>query len=180
MRLAGIAHKFAARAQPDPGSARMAHAEHAIDAGIAGIGKLRGELVKLDVVRMNQPADFAEAQELVVRRQPENVEHRLRPEHAPAGEVPVPESAPAAVERGVDAAAHGVLDAGGFAHQPRLPQECETEHEHHKAGSREQCDGESRVGAPLAEHDTAALGDRELAQRTVEIAAREQDGRSVG
>src|SRR5205085_7119147 len=53
MGLAGIAHKLTARAQPDPGAARMAHAEHAVDAGIARVGELRGELIKLDVVRMN-------------------------------------------------------------------------------------------------------------------------------
>ena len=45
----------------DTGSNRVAHAEHAVDAGIAGIGKLRGELVKLHIIRVNQPADFAEA-----------------------------------------------------------------------------------------------------------------------
>ena len=70
--------------------------------------------------------------------------------------------------------------AGGLAHQARLPQEREAEHQHHEAGRREQRDGERGVGAPFGEHDAAALRDRELAERRVEVAQREQDARPVG
>ena len=38
--FAGLAHELAARAQPDPVAARVAHAEDAVDRGRAGIGKL--------------------------------------------------------------------------------------------------------------------------------------------
>ncbi len=40
----------------------------------------------------------------------EHCEHRMRPKDAAAGRIPVPQAAAAAVERGADAAAHGVVD----------------------------------------------------------------------
>ena len=88
--LARLAHQLAARTQPHPMAVRMAHAEGLVDGGGAGIGKLGGELVKLDVVGMHQRADVAEGQQVVLGLESDDVEHRLRPENAAARQVPVP------------------------------------------------------------------------------------------
>ena len=50
----------------------------------------RRQFVKIDVVRMDECADFAEGQEIVLLRQAENVVHRMRPEYAAARQVPIP------------------------------------------------------------------------------------------
>ena len=99
-----LMHELAARAQPDPMAVGVPHAEIVIDEAGVGVGELGGELVELEVVGMHQRVDLAEAQQVVARLQPEDREHRVRPEDAAAREVPVPQSAAAAVERGVDAA----------------------------------------------------------------------------
>ena len=72
----------------------------------------------------------------------------MRPEDAAAREVPVPQAAAAAVERGVDAAAHRVVDEVGFARARRLPVEGEAEDQHDEAGGGRQRDGQRGVGAP--------------------------------
>jgi hypothetical protein len=158
----------------------VAHAEHAIDRGRACLRHQPGEFIELNVVRVHQSADFPEPEQLVVGWKTQNVEHRLRPEYPAARQVPVPKPAPAAIERGIDTAAHGVLDARGLAHQSRLPQECKAEHQDDESGRREQRDRERGVGAPFGKDCRAALRDRKLAERLLQIAQREQARRSVG
>ena len=63
----------------------------------------------------------------------EHREHRCRPEYPAAGEVPVPQSAAAAIERGVDPAAHRVVDEIALAGAGRLPVEGEAEDQHDEA-----------------------------------------------
>ena len=133
-RLAGLVHQLAARAQPHPVAVGMPHAEGAVDGAGPGVGELRGELVELHVVRVHQRADLAEGQQVVLRLEPEDGEHGMRPEDAAAREVPVPQAAAAAVERGVDAAAHRVVDEVGFARAHRLPVEGKAEDQQHEAG----------------------------------------------
>ena len=89
----------------------------------------------------------------------------MRPEDAAAREVPVPQAAAAAVERGVDAAAHRVVDQVGFARARRLPVEGEAEDQHDEAGGGGERDGQRGVGAPGRERVAARLDDRELAVR---------------
>ena len=113
-----------------------------------GVGELGRELVELDVVGMHQRADLAEGQQVVLGFEPEDVEHRMRPEDAAAREVPVPQAAAAAVERGVDAAAHRFVDQVGFARPRRLPVEGKAEDQHDEAGGGRQRDGQRGVGAP--------------------------------
>ena len=88
--FAVLARQFAARPQPQPAAVGVAHAESVIERLHAGIGKLRRQIVKIDVVGMHQRIDLAEGQEVVLLRQAENVEHRVRPEHAAARQIPVP------------------------------------------------------------------------------------------
>ena len=84
----------------------------------------------------------------VARLQSQDREHGVRPEHAAAREVPVPQSAAAAVERGIDARAHGLVDRVGFARARRLPVEGEAQDEHDEAGGGRERDGQRRVGDP--------------------------------
>ena len=85
-----------------------------------------------------------------LRLEAEDREHRMRPEDAAAREVPVPQAAAAAVERGVDAAAHGVVDDVGLARARRLPVEGEAEDQQDEAGGGRERDGQRGVGAPGA------------------------------
>ena len=104
----------------------------------------------------------------------------MRPEDAPAREVPVPQSAAAAVERGVDAAAHGVVDQVGLARARRLPVEGEAEDQQHEAGGGRERDGQRGVGAPGGERVVAALVDRQLAVRAFQRAYGGERAGAVG
>ena len=126
--------QFAARPQPEPAAVGVAHAERVIERLHLGVGQLGRELIEIDVVVMHQRVDLAEGQQIVLLRQAENVEHRMRPEHAAAREIPVPQPAAAAIERGIDAAAHGIVDEVGLARARRLPMEGEAEDQHDEAG----------------------------------------------
>ena len=87
-------------------------------------------------------------QQVVARLEPENREHRVRPEDAAAREIPVPQAAAAAVERGVDARCAPSRRSVGLARPRRLPVKGEAEDQHHEAGRGGERDGESGVGAP--------------------------------
>ena len=160
-----LARQFAARPQPQPAAVGVAHAEGMVDRCTLASASWRGELVEIDVVLVHQRVDFAEGEQIVLRRQSENVEHRMRPEHAAARQVPVPQPAAAAVERGVDAAAYGVVDQIGFARPRRLPVEGEAEDEHDEAGGGGQRDGQRRGRAPTGERLAARLDHGEEADR---------------
>src|SRR5436309_97883 len=112
----------------------MQHPERAVDGARLGFRELGGELVELNVAGMDESCYLTEGQEVILRSQTEDVEHRMRPENASAREVPIPQSAAPAIERGVDAAAYGVVDQIGFARAHGLPVEGKTEDEQHKSG----------------------------------------------
>ena len=158
--LAGLLHQLAARAQPDPFAAGVVHAELVVDGAGLGVGELGRDLVELDVVGMHQLADLAEGHQVVAGLQAEDREHRVRPEDAAAREVPVPQPAAAAIERGVDAAAHRVVDRVGLARARGLPVEGEAEDQQHEAGGGGQRDGQRGVGAPGAPARRCAAGTR--------------------
>ena len=123
---------------------------------------------------MHQRADLAEGEEIVARLEPQNVEHRVGPEDAAARQVPIPQAAAPAVERGVDPAAHGVEDEVGFAGAQRLPVKREAQDQQHEAGGGEQRDREHGVGPPRRQRGRARLDDEELPERGFERAQREQ------
>ena len=145
-----------------------------------GFGEFGGEIVELHVVGMHQRADVAEGQQVVLGLQPENVEHRLRPEDAAAREVPIPQAAAAAVERGIDAAADGLVDHVRFARAGRLPVEGKAEDQHDEAGGGRQRDGERGERAPGRERRVARLHDGDLAERRFEHAHGRQRAAVVG
>ena len=178
--FAFLARQFAARPQPHPAAVGVTHAKGVIERGHLGVGELRGQIVEIDVVGMHQRVDFAEGEQIVLLRQAQNVEHRMRPEHAAARQVPIPQPAAAAVERGVDAAPHGVMDEVGLARPRRLPVEGEAENKHHEAGRCRQGDGERRGRSPFGERAVERLQHGKRAGRIFQGAHRGQGGFAVG
>jgi hypothetical protein len=157
--FAVLARQLAACAQPQPAAVGMTHAKRMVDRLHLGVGHLGGDLVEIDVVLVYQRIDLAEGEQVVLRLQAEDIEHRVRPEHPAARQVPVPQSAAAAVERGVDAAAHRVVDQVGFARAGRLPMEGKAEDEHDEAGRRRQRHGQRGGRPPVGERVAAGLHD---------------------
>ena len=178
--FAVLARQLAAHPQPQPFAVGMAHAKGVVDRLHLGVGELRRQFVKIDVVRMDECADFAEGQEIVLLRQAENVVHRMRPEYAAARQVPIPQSAAAAIERGIDAAAHGVVDDVGFARPRRLPVEGKAEDQHHKAGRGRQRHRQCGGRAPIGQRLFAALDDGEEAYRILQCPHGGEGGFAVG
>ena len=164
-RLARLAHQLATRAQPDPMAVGVAHAEGMIDGGRRGFGDLRRQVVEPQVVRMGERADVAERQQAVLGREPENLEHRLRPEDAPARQVPIPQAAAAAIERGIDAAANRFVDQVRFACPCRLPVEGKAEDQHDEAGGSRECYRERGERAPGRQRHVTRLQDGDLPER---------------
>ena len=169
-RLARLVHQLATGAQPHPVAVGVAHAESVIDGGGVGFGEFGGEIVEQQVVGVGQRAHVVERQQVVFGLQPENVEHRLRPVDAPAPEVPIPQAAAAAVERGIDAAADRLIDHVCFARARRLPVEGKAEDEHDEPGGGGQRDGQRGERTPAGERRAARLHDRDLAERRGEPA----------
>ncbi len=169
-RIAGLAHQFTPRAQPDPMAGGMAHAEGMIDRGGARFGQIGGQFVQLQIVRMHQLVDVAEGQQVVLGLEAENVEHGLRPEDAAARQIPVPQAAAAAVERGVDAAANRFVDDVGFTGARRLPVKGKAENQHDETGGRRQRDRQRGEGSPGCKRAIALLHDRQLTERRLEHA----------
>ena len=128
----GVA-ELAAHPQPDPVAAGVLHAEALVDVVELAGDHLVGDREQVDVVGFHQRVDFAEGEEVVAGVEPEHREHRRRPEDPAAGEVPVPQAAAAAVERGIDPAAHRVVDEIALAGAGRLPVEGEAEDQHDEA-----------------------------------------------
>jgi len=161
---AGALAEFAADAQPDPVAAAMTHAEGLVDVIDLARHQPVGDLEQVDVVGHHQRIDFAECQKVAAAFQPQDREHRLRPENASTRQVPVPQSAASAIERGVDTRTHGVIDGVALACAGRLPMKREAENEHHKAGGRGQCNLQRRVRArrllDLFLHDDDLTGQR--------------------
>ena len=123
--VAAALAELAAYPQPDPVSAGVLHPEGLVDMVDFAGDQLVGDGEQVDVVGFNQRVDLAEGQEVAAAVEPEHGEHRLRPEDAAARKIPVPQPATAAVERGVDAAAHGVVDQIALAGAGGLPVERE-------------------------------------------------------
>ena len=175
-RFAVLPRQFAARPQPQPAPVGVAHAEGMVDRLHVAARKLPGKIVEVDVAFMHQRVDFAEIEQFVFRRQAENVEHRARPEHPPAREVPVPQSAAAAVERGIDAAAHGVVNDVGLAGARRLPVKGEAEDQHHEAGGSRQRHRQRGARAPAGKRAACGFDHGYDAQRVAQAAHRGERG----
>ena len=96
----------------------------------------------------------------------------MRPEDAAAREIPIPQPAAAAVERGIDAAADRFVDHVGFPRPGRLPVEGKAEDQHDEAGGGRKRDGERGQRAPGRERaprgcTTANCPNGGLSMRTV-------------
>ena len=110
--------------------------------------------------------------------EPEQSEHRLRPEDTAARQIPVPKAAAAAVERGVDPAPYRVIDEVALAGAGRLPVKGKAEDQHHKACRRRQRHRQRRVRSPqrlvpfLDDHDLAGQGLHQQRDRKRLVAVR--------
>ena len=125
--------------------------------------QLIGDREQVDVVGFHQRVDLAEGQKIAAGVEAEHREHRLRPEDPAARQVPVPQSAAPAIERGIDAAAHGVIDEVAFAGAGRLPVEGKAEDQHDEAGRGRQRHRQRRVRLP--ERIDPFLDDDDLARQ---------------
>ena len=88
---AGGLTELAAHAQPDPVAVGVLHAEALVDVVDLAGDQLVGNVEQVDVVGFHQRVDFAEGEEVVAGIQPEQGEHRLRPEDPAARQIPVPQ-----------------------------------------------------------------------------------------
>ena len=179
-RIAGLADDFAASAQPDPMAAGVSHAEGVVDRGGARFGEIGRQRIQFKIVGVHQRVDVAEAEQIVLGLEAENVEHRLRPEDAAARQVPVPQAAAAAIERGVDAAAHGLIDDVGLAGAGRLPVKGKAEDQHDEAGGGRQSDRQRGQRAPRRQRRVARLHGGQLAEGCVQQAHGGECRRAAG
>ena len=181
MAAFGAAAQLATHPKPDPVSVGVLHAEGLVDMVDLACDQLLRDREQVDVVGFHQRIDLAEGQQVAARVEPKHGEHRLRPEDPAARQVPVPQPAAAAVERGIDPAAHGVVDQVALAGAGGLPVEGEAEDQHDEARGGRQRHRERGIGAPhrldiFLQHDHAAgqgLDQHRRHQRA--IAARQDD-----
>ena len=172
--------EFAAHPQPDPVAVGVLHPEGLVDVVDFRGDQLVGDGEQVDVVGFHQRVDLAEGQKVAAAFQSQHGEHRLRPEYPAARQVPVPQAAASAIERGVDAAAHGVVDEVAFAGAGGLPVEGKAQYQHHEAGGGGQRHRQRRVRSPqrldlLLNHDHLAGQSPDQAQRRQRAAAIGQD-----
>src|SRR6202000_679472 len=128
--------------------AGMLHAKTLVDVGDLAGDQLIGDLEQIDIVRLHQRVDFAEGQHAAAAVEAEQGKHRLRPENPTARQIPIPQSAAAAIERGVDAAADGVVDEVAFAGAGRLTVKGKTQNKDDEAGGGGQRHRQSGVRSP--------------------------------
>ena len=140
--------------------------------------QLVGDREQVDVVGFHQRVDLAEGQEVAAGVEPEHGEHRLRPEDPAARQVPVPQSAAAAIERGIDPAAHRVVDEIALAGAGRLPVEGKAQDQHDKAGGGGKRHRQRRVRSP--QRIDLFLDDDDLAGQRFDDALDRQRAVAVG
>ena len=148
----------------------MGEAERAIDGAAAGGEDAVGECEQVAVFRVDEGRDLVEAEELVARLAAEDVVHRGRPEHPPAGEVPIDQAAAAAQKGGVDAGAGGAVDGVCFPGPRRLGEEGIDEDQDDAAGAGKQRGVGRERAPPVGEHRLGRLHERDHAARVGQMA----------
>src|ERR1700683_2940651 len=109
---------------------------------------------------MDQRRQLSESEEFVLCGQAEHVEHGMRPKNASARQIPIPQAATAAIERSVNAAAHGIVDQIRLSSARSLPMKCETENENDEAGLCRKRNVQGRGRAPCYEGAARGFDDR--------------------
>ena len=152
VRLAGVAvDQLGAGAEPDPAAVGVTHAEHAVDGGLALVVEGLGERHEVAVVGMDEAGDLAEAEQVVALVLADDLEHRARPEHAAPREVPVPQAAAAAHQRGLEALVGFRIDRVGLDGAARLGEVAVEDDKQNGAGADKDRDVERNVGPPVVE-----------------------------
>src|SRR5262245_43677347 len=151
-----------------------------VDCCRGGICKFSRELVQTHVVRMHERIHIAKCEQVMLGVEPENFEHRLRPENASSCEVPIPKPATTSVQCSIDATADCFIDQIRLPSPGCLPMESKTENKHDKPGGGRQCNGKRCERAPTGKCHLARLDDRELAEGSLKHAYRRQRACIVG
>src|SRR6266404_4606453 len=146
--VAGALAQLATDTQPNPVPAGVLHAEGLVDVVDFRGNELIGDREQVDVVGLHERVDFAECQKVAAGLEPQHREHRLRPEDSAARQVPIPQSATTAVERGIDTPAHGVVDEVALTRARRLPVKCEAEDQYDETGGGKQRHRQGGVRLP--------------------------------
>src|SRR5581483_3097077 len=124
-----------------------------------------GNVIETAVVGMDEAVDLAEGEELLARLEAQNLEHRIRPVDSYAREIPIPQTAAAAIERRIDTRAHHLVNSVGFARPARLPMKCETEDQENDTRCRYKCHRERRIRTPAVERAVNRLHGDQLSER---------------
>src|SRR5437868_6694019 len=95
--VATLPNQLAERAQPYPVAIGVTHPKGMIHLACLRVGEMSREFIEIDVVGMDERVHFAEAHQRISRPQPSNRVHGMRPEYAPAREIPVPQTAAPAI-----------------------------------------------------------------------------------
>ena len=155
---------------------RWLHAELAVEGAAPALQHLLGGAVDRLVLGVEQLCDLAVGQEVAARLEPEDVEHRARPEDLSARDVPVPQSALAAVERLVEALGRHRERPVGLGGARRLPVEGAAEQHEHAERHREEGGDLRDVALPALQQVAAQLDDGQHAGMRIET---EHDGEGV-
>ena len=167
-----VVHEFGAGAQPHPFAGRAADAEFVIEQRGLGGGELFGERVEILVVGMDHRIDFAERQELVLALVAEKLIHGIRPVEPTASDIPVPQSATAAVQRGIDPVADLLADFVRRAGAVRLHHIRNADPEQHDDRGGEQRHMADGARPPAGQHARAGAATRRSARTMREASAR--------
>ena len=172
-------HELGPCAQPHPFTASVAHAERPIDRAVGSLGELSGNVVEAAVFGVHQRVDLAEGEQLFARGEADDFKHGIRPIDSASRQIPVPQPAPAAIERGVHAFAHPLVDFVCFACPRRLPMKSKSEDQQHEASGRDQGDSDCGIGTPAFEGARLWLERGDLPQSIGQLIDRGQQFRAV-
>ena len=149
------------RPEPGPVAVLMAHAKLLVEHVLAAGEQRFDDFFKLGIVGMDALGHLAEIEELAFLLHSEDIVHRLRPEDAATRDVPVPQTAMAAVERLVEPFGGDGERAVGFGRLGRLPVKSAAEHHQDEEGDGEEQRHLGDALAPGAEHIGALLHDEQ-------------------
>jgi hypothetical protein len=160
-----LSDQFGARAQPYPFAAAVANAKCMVDGVRLGGGETSGDFAEIPVGRMHQRIDVAERDVAALIGQTEDLEHRARPVDASARQVPVPQAAAAATERGVHSLPHAFANRVRFPGPRFLPEIGPGDQADRAGRSEQQNKGAERGDAPAIERAGDGIDCGDLAER---------------
>ncbi len=165
--------------QPHPLAVAMPHPELAVERAALALEHHLGVALDRLILRMQPLRHLPVGEEVALRFEPQNVEHRSRPEDSPARDVPVPKAAAPAVERLVEPFRGHRQRPVRLRRARRLPVERAPEQDENgeRDGEQSRDVGDVRppaaqeIGALLHHHERTGVGverlDRHIGVRSV-------------